>query len=297
MTRPGAANGTGTAIGVPSIAGALAARPGARVLDARDEAAFARGHVEGAGRLSLAEFVPRRAELPSRDTAVIVVHDAPAGARQAAEALVSLGYERVAWLDRPLGSEPHGHGSRAPAARLWSPSAFIEREAIRVRDARPPGGARDGARALDLACGSGRAAVFLALAGWRAEGWDIDDSALERARALASRHGAEVSFRELDLERELPPDPAEQFDLIVVVRYLHRPLFPWIERALAPGGVLLYETFRDGQQRFGPPRRARHLLRPGELLTAFPTLAVTHHEETPDDAPPVIARLAARKPG
>ena len=273
--------------GFPSIAGALAALPGARLLDTRDEASFARGHVEGAGRVALEEFVPRRAELPSREQPVLVVHDEPERAREAAAALGALGYGRAAWLERPLAMEPAGLASRAPAARLWSPGAFIEREAARVG----PG------RALDLACGSARAAVFLALAGWRAEGWDVDVSALERARALAQRHGADVEFEIVDLERAAPPDPVMPFDLIVVVRYLNRSLFPWIERALAPGGLLLYETFRDGQQHFGPPRRARHLLRSGELLTAFPSLRVEHHEETPDGTPPLLARLVARRPG
>jgi len=271
--------------GFDSIAGALAALPGARLLDTRDETAFARGHAEGAGRVSLEEFVPRRAELPSREQPVLVVHDVPGRAREAAAALAALGYGGAAWLERPLAAEPAGHASRAPAARLWSPGAFIEREAARAR----PG------RALDLACGSARAAVFLALAGWQAEGWDVDASALERARALAQRHGAQVEFAVVDLERADLPDPNVPYDLIVVVRFLHRPLFPWIERALAPGGVLLYETFRDGQQRFGHPRRQRFLLRDGELLTAFPSLVVEHHEETPDGAPPLLARLVARK--
>jgi len=149
---------------------------------------------------------------------------------------------------------------------------------------------------LDLACGSGRAAVFLALEGWDAEGWDVDASALERAQALAARHGAGARFALVNLEGDTPPEPAAPFDLIVVVRYLHRPLFPWIERSLAPGGILLYETFREGQQRFGPPRRARHLLRSGELTTTFPSLVVEHHEETPANAPPLLARLVARKP-
>jgi len=283
-----------SARGFATLAAAFAAFPGAKVLDARDEAAFARGHVEGAGRLSPGEFVPRRAELPSREQPVLVVHDEPAGAREAAEALAVLGYAHLAWLDGRLDREPEGHASRADAARLWSPGAFIEREALRARDARA--GSRPG-RALDLACGSGRAAVFLALSGFEAEGWDVDESALERARALAKRHGASVRFTPADLEHEPPPDPDPAFDLIVVVRYLHRPLFPWIERALAPGGALLYETFRDGQQRFGRPRRARHLLRAGELLTAFPSLVVERHEETPDGAPPLLARLVARKRG
>ena len=289
MSRPG---DTATVPqGFPSIAGALAALPGARLLDTRDEAAFALGHAEAAGRLSLEEFGPRRAELPARESPVLVVDDAPARARDAAEALAALGYAHVGWLERSLGEEAAGHGSRAPAARLWSPSAFVEREAERVRRERPVPG-----RALDLACGSGRAAVFLALAGWSAQGWDVDESALERARGLAARCGAGARFVRVDLEGAPPPEVEEPFDLIVIVRYLHRPLFAWIERTLAPGGHLLYETFRDGQQRFGPPRRERHLLRSGELLTAFPSLIVEHHEETPDGVPPMLARLSAVKP-
>jgi SAM-dependent methyltransferase len=225
---------------------------------------------------------------------VLVVHDAPARARAAAEALAPLGFTRAAWLDRPLADEPAGLASRAPAARLWSPSAFIEDRARSARDRRA--GAGPG-RALDLACGSGRAAVFLALEGWEAQGWDADGSALDRARELASRHGVSAGFELVDLEGAPPPEPSPPLDLIVVVRYLHRPLFPWIERALAPGGVLLYETFREGQERFGPPRRERHLLRAGELLGAFPSLTVEHHEETPAGTPPLLARLVARKPG
>jgi len=286
MTRPGAGDTIVAPRSFASIATALAALPGARLLDVREEQAFALGHAEGAGRVAFDEFSARRAELPARGTPVLVVDESPARARAAAEALASLGYACAAWLERRLSDEPAGRASHAPAARLWSPSEWIE-----ARMPRGPG------RALDLACGSGRAAVFLALEGWEAEGWDADASALERARALAARHGAGAHFAQVDLEAATPPEPARRFDLIVVVRYLHRPLFPWIERALAPGGMLLYETFRAGQEQFGPPRRERHLVRSAELVTAFPALIVEHHEETPAGAPPLLARLVARKPG
>jgi len=278
--------------GFDSIHDALLALPGARVLDVRDERAFALGHPPEAGRLSLAEFETRRPELPSRETAVLVVHDEPALARVAAEHLAARGYACIAWLARSLAAEPSGRASRAAAERLWSPSEFIEREAARALEARAKPGSP---RALDLACGSGRGAVFLALSGWRAEGWDADGSALELARAFARRQRVDVPFLEHDLESAEPPVPERAFDLIVVVRYLHRPLFPWIERALAPGGVLLYETFRDGQQRFGTPKQERFLLRDGELTTAFPSLVVERHEQTPDGTPPLLARLVARK--
>jgi len=269
----------------PTLVAAFASCPDVRILDARDAAAFALGHPAGAGRLSLAEFATHRMELPSRQTPLLVVHDAPALARLAAEDLAARGFARVSWLACSLADERSGHASTAPAARLWSPSPFVEAAAEHA----PRG------RALDLACGSARAAVYLALSGWRSEGWDADESALERARVFANRQQAHVTLRRVDLEAAPLADPEEPFDLIVVVRYLHRPLFAWIERALAPGGVLLYETFREGQERWGPPRRPRHLLRPGELLSAFPSLAVEHHEETPEGAPPLLSRLAARR--
>ena len=87
------------------------------------------------------------------------------------------------------------------------------------------------------------------------------------------------------------------YRLVTVFRYLHRPLFPVIEGALAPGGWLVYETYREGQERFGRPIRARFLLGPGELSSAFPGLSVVRYEEPEPDGGPVTARLLAFKPG
>ncbi|MEK7331676.1 MAG: hypothetical protein AAB113_12845, partial [Candidatus Eisenbacteria bacterium] len=81
-----------------------------------------------------------------------------------------------------------------------------------------------------------------------------------------------------------------------VFRFLHRPLFPHIERALAPGGWLVYETFRRGQERFGRPTHPRFLLNEGELSSAFPSLAVEDYTEPDPEGGPVTARLLARKP-
>ena len=284
-------NGARPADAVPaecgSLAGARALLAGARVLDLRDPAAFAKGHAEGAGRISPDEFESRRMELPARGAAVLLVHSDPAVAHAAAGELAARGYTRLAWLAIAVEHDPDGLVSRAAAARLWSPSPFLERVHTRA-----PEGA-----ALDLACGTGRDTVFLALTGRDAEGWDVDECALERARAFAARAGAtRATFRQADLERGTLPPPEPRFALIVVVRYLHRELFPWIERSLLPGGVLVYETFRRGQERFGPPRRQRHLLEPGELLGAFPGLVVEEHEESDAAAPPVMTRLLARRP-
>jgi len=272
--------------GFPSIASALARWPVGRLLDVRATEDFRRGHAQGAGNVPADQFELRRMELPSRDQPVVVLADVPELARAAALALPARGFSLVGWLAAPLTSDPLGLVSREPAARLWSAGSFLEREHVRA----PMG------RALDLACGTGRATIFLAMCGFDAEGWDVDASALERARAFAERAGVTATFLEVNLERDAPPAVAGAFALVTVTRYLHRPLFPWIERALAPGGVLFYETFLRGQERFGPPRRPRHLLEPGELAHAFPSLRVEWHAECVPGEPPVLARLIARRP-
>src|SRR5882672_3455241 len=180
---------------VESLAEGLALAAGSRILDARDADTFARGHPEGAGRLGASELVTRRMELPARERPVLVVHEDPAAAREVAEALAARGFTRVAWLSRPVSQVAGGLASREPAARLWSTSAFVERVCAPL--------ARG--RALDLACGTGRAAVWLALAGWRVEAWDVDESALRLATAFAVRQGAELLVRAVDLERAEPP--------------------------------------------------------------------------------------------
>lgn len=259
--------------------------PGRAVLDARSPEAFAAGHLAGSGNVPAPEFRERRAELPPRDAAVLVVADDAAAAARAAEALAALGYLHVAWLDAPLETIEGGLADRSPPARLWRPSPFLERELPGL-----PRGA-----ALDLAAGSGREAVFLALHGFTVEAWDRAPEALERAAALAARHGVEIRCVVRDLERRGAALPAGCYDLVTVFRFLHRPLFDRIARALAPGGHLVYETYLVGQERFGRPTHPRFLLRPGELAEAFPGLENLHYEESDPPEGPVMARLHARR--
>jgi hypothetical protein len=83
--------------------------------------------------------------------------------------------------------------------------------------------------------------------------------------------------------------------VVTVFRFLHRPLFPAIAGSLARGGMLVYETFRRGQERFGRPRHPRFLLDDGELAEAFPSLEVLRYEETESPDGPVLASLLARR--
>ena len=117
---------------------------------------------------------------------------------------------------------------------------------------------RAGGRVLDVACGTGRHTRFLIQSGFQVEAVDRDASAL----ALL----AGVMTRQVDLEGEPWPYSVGEFDGIVVTNYLHRPLFSHLFEALAAGGVLIYETFSDGNQWLGRPRNPDYLLRSGELL-------------------------------
>ena len=261
------------------------------VLDVREEAAFRAGHLEGSGHMLREELGERRSELPPREQPLLVV---AAGAREAAAAAVALeglGYARVAWLEAPLGALAGGLEDFGPPARLWRPAPFLEEVLPRIP--RPP----SGGAALDLAAGAGREAVYMALEGFEVEARDRDPDALARAAALARRHGVRIATVLTDLERLDVTLPAERFHLVVCFRYLHRPLFRQIERALAPGGYLVYETDRLGLEKLGRPRRGRFLLHPGELSSAFPSLAVEHYAEREPAGGPITARLLARKPG
>jgi len=265
---------------------AYALAPNLRILDVRDAAAFAAGHLAHAGHMPSEDFVERRMELPAREVPVLCVHDDPALAHEAAVRLVGHGFAHVRWLARSLRELPMGHADTGPPARLWSPSPFLDRMLPTLR----PG------RALDLASGTGRAAVAMALLGHEVEAWDHDAGSLERAEAFAARQGVTITTRDVDLEVAPLERPEPRFDLIVIVRYLHRPLFPWIEDALAPGGTLLMETFLRGQEQYGHPKRARFLLERGEAREVWRTLEVLEYEEDPDTRPPVTCRLCARRP-
>jgi len=114
---------------------------------------------------------------------------------------------------------------------------------------------------LDLAAGGGRHTRYFRDLGFQVTAVDRDTS------RLSDLTGRNVEVVAADLEDGSPwPFSERQFDGIVVTNYLHRPLFPRLAAALAPGGVLIYETFGQGNERYGKPSNPAFLLRPGELL-------------------------------
>ncbi len=153
---------------------------------------------------------------------------------------------------------------------------------------------------LDLACGRGRHARAAAELGARTLAIDRDEAALRALQAEARRRSlSALSGLQADLEatHEIPLKPMS-CGAILVFRFLFRALAPAISAALAPGGLLLYETFTVAQRALGSgPRRAEFLLEPGELPALFSDLEPLEHWEGRSDGPPpeYLARLVARK--
>jgi SAM-dependent methyltransferase len=155
--------------------------------------------------------------------------------------------------------------------------------------------------ALDLACGRGRNALAIAAHGVRTIALDRDAAALAElgARARAARVAIARVRADVEAGQALPFRDAS-LGAVLVFRFLYRPLTREIARVLAPGGVLVYETFTTAQRAFGRgPRRDAFLLDPGELAALFPMLETLRSEEDvyAEPEPTALARLVARKPG
>jgi SAM-dependent methyltransferase len=172
--------------------------------------------------------------------------------------------------------------------QVTPPSAWIARHAHLVPAAGP---------VLDLAAGGGRHTRYFKDLGHGVTAVDRDLS------GLADLAGdARIEVIAADLEGGAPwPLGSRRFAGIVVTNYLHRPLFPKIAAALLPGGVLLYETFGLGNERFGKPRNPDFLLRPGELLGFAEAEGLVvrayHCGAVAAPRPAVLQRIVAARPG
>jgi SAM-dependent methyltransferase len=151
-----------------------------------------------------------------------------------------------------------------------------------------------GSTALDVACGAGRHVRWMAVRGLKVTAIDRD------SHALAGLTGVDnVTTLCADLEAGHWPLPGRQFDLVLVTNYLWRPLFAHLVDAVAPGGLLIYETFALGQETVGRPSRPEFLLEPGELLgLTQPGLQVLGYEDGWSAQEPRrrLQRVCAHKP-
>jgi 2-polyprenyl-3-methyl-5-hydroxy-6-metoxy-1,4-benzoquinol methylase len=137
---------------------------------------------------------------------------------------------------------------------------------------------RPGDRVVDLACGEGRHSLAAAELGAEVLGIDRDPVTLSLARSRAAEAGLSVQWMELDLEGEWPD--LGDFEAVLVFNYLDRAIMPRILQLVAPGGLLIMETFLEAQREAGwGPTSSDHLLHPGELARLVAPLTVLHGRE------------------
>jgi len=231
--------------------------------------------------------------LPPRECPLLVV----AGDQGSAEAVAAAVRDRGRPLTEAvvltaagaaaLPAEMVRQGS-APG-RLWEPPRWLRRHA----DLLPPPVLGP---AVDLGCGSGRAAVWLAARGHRVTGLDHQPEALELGRRLAALTGCRCDFRRADLRRR-EDWPDGSWALLVATRFLQRDLLAEMAGRLRAGGLAVVRTFRDAPGYGGHPR-PRHRLGPRELLGFFrrPDFEILAHGEDFDpDGLPAAGVVARRR--
>jgi SAM-dependent methyltransferase len=168
-----------------------------------------------------------------------------------------------------MSAPSHSSGEASPWVQRWS------------------GLVAPGATVLDVACGTGRHMRWFAQRGNAVTGVDRSAEAIEAASGLGETVVA-------DIEDGPWPFAGRSFGAVVVTNYLWRPLMAEILASLAPGGVLIYETFSAGNETVGKPSRPDFLLRPGELLQVCAGLRVVAFEDGFLNGPPrFVQRIAA----
>jgi SAM-dependent methyltransferase len=169
-----------------------------------------------------------------------------------------------------------------------NPSAILLEWIDRV----PPG------RALDVACGSGRNALFLARHGFGVDAVDISAAALSVGRDAASAAGLEVHWIEHDLDNPIVLEPG--YALVLAVRFVNLPRIRELAGYLAPGGLLICEEHLISDAEVIGPSNPAYRLRPGELREVAAGLRLRHYAEglfeDPDGRPAALARLVAERP-
>lgn len=152
-------------------------------------------------------------------------------------------------------------------------------------------------KALDVAMGRGRNAVYLARMGFDVCGIDISGEAVNEALKLARQSRVTIIAQVVDLEKGYRIDK-ETYDLIVCFNYLQRSLIPQIKNGLKPGGMVVYETFiNDQAELFGKPRNPDFLLKHNELLDLFRDFRCLRYREGVITNYKAVAGIVAQKVG
>jgi len=151
-------------------------------------------------------------------------------------------------------------------------------------------------KALDVAMGTGRNAIFLAAHGYEVDGIDFSEVAVDKVRSFAQKESLSIHATQADLSSYQIAE--ETYEVILNFYFLERSLIPQIKKALTPGGMLLFETYTVEQPQYGRPHNPEYLLKPNELLNSFMDLHIIYYHErveTNQAETKAIASLLARK--
>jgi SAM-dependent methyltransferase len=262
------------------------------VLDTRPAHDFLAARLPDSVNIPVDELAARVHELPAGGVPIALTDRDPARAAVAATFLRERGH--------PVDVLPFDVAALTAAgttrSRLWQPNPFLV-DALSAIASREPDVAA-GRTAVDIACGTGRDAVYLALSGFDVTAVDHLPDALTRAADLAARYGVSLRTVVHDIERvdDLPPGGGP-YDLACVFRYLHRPLWPALRDAVRPGGYVAYETFHDRNLKTGrSPRNPDHLLRTGELADAFAGFEILIAADAVERDGRYFSHILARRP-
>ncbi len=259
-----------------------------RCLDVRTPDEFVGlGHIPGAMLLPV-DWIPTALGTLSREgKPILVVCEHGIRSAFAARYLARAGFEGVLNLRGGMSewSGPRDHAPANPFSSTGPCSWLVENADLLPRSG----------RALDLACGGGRHAFLLGAVGLEVDAFDVDAEKVSEIAAIAAQTRVRVHARVVDLETGVADLGDTLYDIILVIHYLHRPLFPVILKALKPGGILLYETFTLDQARRGKPTNPTFLLTPGELPRLVEPLEVIRQREGDFDGRCVSAVAARRQ--
>jgi SAM-dependent methyltransferase len=152
-------------------------------------------------------------------------------------------------------------------------------------------------RILDVACGRGRNAVYLAEQGHAIHAIDYSDEGVSQLRSVAASRQLDITAETVDLEHS-PALPSATYDIVIVFFYLQRTLFPALMQSVRPGGIMVVRTFSRAGDFPGSPRRKEFVLAPGELLQIFTGWDILLHEEGLEASSKggSLAGIVARRP-
>ncbi len=265
------------------------------IIDLRASESFARLHLIHSANIPADELHDRTHELPDKSISINLVGDLKQ-LDSATSLLESKGYSICAtlFITHQILIESFSQSKLTTGLefkRYWKPASVVEWFCQNVV------AQGDSKRGLDLACGAGRDSIFLALKGWQMTSVDSSEHALARVNGSAVRANLKVDCIRMDIEKEIHELTAlgRNFDLIVVVRYLHRPLLSLLPKLLNDSGYIVYQTFMQGCEKFGSPKNPRFLLQKNELATTFSGFKILLDEiEYLTDGRPVNSFIAQK---